>query len=54
MIKKVKGVNPSKIQPTPLPLGIEVSAGDGLSLAWIATGLLVASSIPLTIEYVLF
>jgi len=54
IIKKANDDNPSKVQPAQLPLGIKVSPGGGLLLAWIASGFLVASSIPLAIESVSF
>jgi len=50
IIKKAKGVNSWTVQPAQLPLGIQVSTGAGLYCAWVASGFLVASTIPLTIE----
>jgi len=52
IIEKAKDDNPSKVQPAQLPLGMKVSHGGGLTLAWIASGFLVAGSIPIVIESV--
>jgi len=54
ILKKAKDDNPSKVQPAQLPLGIKVSHGGGLALAWMASGFLAVGSIPIVIESVSF
>ena len=50
IVKKARDVNSRTIQPTQIPLGIEVHPGIGLCCIWIAFGLLVMSAIGPTIE----
>jgi len=45
MIKKARDENPWKFHPA--QLGIVVSAGGGLTLAWVASAFMMASNIPL-------
>ena len=50
IIKNVKDVNSWTVQPAQHPLGIEVSTGGGLTLAWVAFGLMAAGAIIPIIE----
>jgi len=48
IINKTKDANPWKVQTA--QLGIKVTVGDGLICAWVASGFMLASVIPLMIE----
>ena len=52
LIKRAGDVNSWIVRPAQVPLGIEVSTGIGLYLAWAAFGCLVTSIIPYSIRYV--
>ncbi len=54
IVKKAEDINTFLVgQPSaPVDIGITVSIGDGIILAWVATACLVASSVPYMIRYV--
>ena len=52
-IKRAETINAWTVQPAQVPLGIEVSVGIGLYLAWAAFACLVTSVIPYMIRSVL-